>query len=145
MANLCFQRITPVAQNVNDGNANVYFTAFNLAGLVDKPALLLMEVQGVEFGHNFVTMNHQDQVDRPTLNGLTTDSAAGVLDENFVDRILPSGDSSNFALTIFRVKPVLKATGNILGVHTRNSSGGTDGNRDDFRVDRIFLLYSGSD
>jgi hypothetical protein len=145
MANLCFQRITPVAQNVNDGNANVYFTPFNLAGFVDKAALLLMEIQGVEFDHNFVTMNHEDQVDRNTLNGLSTDSAAGVLDENFVDRILPSGGSTDFALTIFRVKPILRATGNILGVHTRNSSGDTSGNRDDFRVDRIFILYSGSD
>jgi hypothetical protein len=148
MANLCFQRIQPVAKVVGDDAGavpDVYFNPFNLSGLVDKAALLLMEVRNVEFAHNFVSMNHQDQVDRPTLNGLTTDNAAGVLDENFVDRILPSGDNQNFALTIFRVKPVLRATGNILGVHSRNSGGGTSGNSDDFTVDRIFLIYSGSD
>jgi hypothetical protein len=148
MANLCFRAITPVAQNVGDEAGavpDVYFSPFNLFGLVDKAALLLMEIRGVELGNNFVSMNHQDQVDRPTLNGLTTDNAAGVLDENFVDRILPSGDNQNFALTILRVRPVLRPTGNVLGVHSRNSSGGTTGNRDDFRVDRIFLIYSGSD
>jgi hypothetical protein len=151
MANLCFKAITPVAQNVGDDPgtgavANLYFRPFSLSGLVDRnPALLLMEIRGVEFSNNFVSMNHQDQVDRETLQGLTTDNAAGVLDENFVDRILPSGDNQNWALTLLRVNPVLRPTRNILGIHSRNSTGGTTGARDDFRVDRIFLIYSGSD
>jgi hypothetical protein len=148
MANLCFQRIQPVAQNVGDeagSVTDVYFHPFTLPGLVDKTALLLMEIRHVQFGHNFVSMNHKDKIDKPTLNDSTTGDAAGVLEENFVDRILPSGGDPNWTLTIFRVKPVLKPTGNILGVHSRDSSGGTSGNRDDFRVDRIFLIYSGSD
>jgi hypothetical protein len=148
MANLCFQRIQPVAQNVGDDNGavpDVYFNPFNLSGLVDKPALLLMQVRNVEFDHNFVSINHMDQVDRQALNGLTTGNAAAVLDDNFVDRILPSGDNQDWTLAIFRVKSVLRPTGNVLGIHSRNASGGTSGNRDDFRVDRIFLIYSGSD
>jgi hypothetical protein len=148
MANLCFQRIQPVAQNVGDDNGavpDVYFNPFSLSGFVDKPALLLMQVKNVEFDHNFVSINHTDQVDRQALNGLTTGNAAAVLDDNFVDRILPSGDNQDWTLAIFRVKSVLRATGNVLGIHSRSSSGGTSGNRDDFRVDRIFLIYSGSD
>jgi hypothetical protein len=145
MANLCFKRITPVAQNVTDEQPNVYFNEFGLSGLVDKTALLLMQVKSVEKGKNFVSINHTDQVDTATLNSLTTDNAIGVLDDNFVDVILPTGDNNNWALQIFRVKDVLRPSGNVLGVHSRNSSGGTSGDRDDFRVDRIFLIYSGSD
>lgn len=142
MANLCFRTIREGSVTLNDAAPNFYSSSFDLSGFVDRPAILLMEVSNVEFGDNFVTINAPDHA---ALNGLTTDNAAAVLDEKFVGRILPSGDNTNWSLTIFRVKPELKATNNVLGVHSRNSSGATSGNRDDFKIARAILIYTGSD
>jgi len=142
MANLCFRTIREGSETLNDAAPNFYSSAFNLTGFVDRTALLLMEISGVEFTNNFVTINAPDHA---ALNGLTTDNAAAVLDDKFVGRILPSGDNANWAMTIFRVKPELLAAGNVLGVHARNSGGGTSGNRDDFKIARAFLIYTGSD
>lgn len=142
MANLCFRTIKEGSVTLNDAAPNFYSDVFNLSGFVDRPALLLMEVSNVEFENNFVTINPPDHA---ALNGLSTDNAKAVLDDKFVGRILPSVENTSWSLTIFRVKPELTAANNVLGVHSRNTSGGASGNRDDFKIARVFLIYTGSD
>lgn len=147
MANLCFRTILHGEVLLGDdwpnpARLNWYSSPFDLSGFVDRPALLLMEIRGVDEKENFVTINAPDQA---ALNGLDTADAAAVLDDKFVGRILRNKSDDAWALTIFRVKAELKATGNVLGIHSRNAGGGLTGNRDDFAICRIFLLYTGSD
>jgi hypothetical protein len=150
MANLGFKVIPLLAGNeqgpvtLNQSRPNFYSQPFNLSGFLDLPALLFMETQGITLIRNFVTINAPDH---QTLNNMSPDDAARVLGDKFVGQLLPAA-SPGWFLRMFPVKAELVAEGNILGIHSRNPSGGIGdigGPIDDFLISRVVLIYSASD
>jgi len=66
-------------------------------------------------------------------------------EDYFVDRIIEN-DSDIWNLQIVRVPSGgLRAADNILGIHSRNANGEAAGDRNNFSVARIFLIYFGSE
>lgn len=139
MAFLRFKLIREGSVNLKDDKPN-WYGGFPLLDLVDESALLMMQISGVQYAHNFVTINAPNQA---ALDGLDTDDAIAVLEDKFVGKILPC-DATNWSMAHFRVKAELQSPFSTLGVHSRNASGGTSGNPDDFKICRVYLLYPAS-
>lgn len=151
MANLTFRSIlSRGSRRLGDNNLtpdvfDVFFDDINLSGFVNLPALLIVAARGVKFEKNFITVNAP--------NGVTSQSYEEAQEEDyFVSNMLRTPETSNttsengWTLQIHRIgSDKLRATGNVLGIHTRNKDGETEGGRDNFDVARIFLLYFGSE
>lgn len=55
--------------------------------------------------------------------------------------VSPSRDSWNGNIILLEPRHHLRATGNILHIEARNSSGETGGNIDDFIIDNVVIMY----
>lgn len=146
MANLTFRSILAsgsrgLGEGAGSGGVDrfdLFIENIDLSGFQDIPALLLLAATDVDNGKNFITLN------APA--GVTGQSYEDARDEDyFVGRILEN-PSDTWILQIARVASgKLNAANNVLGIHSRNADGEPAGNRDNFAVARIFLVYFGSE
>lgn len=116
--------------------------SINLPGFVDLPALLMIATKKADYGRNFITFN-APPLENPW--GVQWQGYEDARDEDyFVSRILRN--SGNTWIEQFHRVPggLLTGSGDILGIHARNEDGEPSGNRDNFSVARIFLLYFAS-
>lgn len=141
MAKLWFKRILNSSVILSDAAPNWYSSAFTLPGLVDDRALLMMHTNNVHYDNNFVTINAPD---RAAVNGADRATVQAFLDDKFVGTLLRQTEGG-WTQTTMRVEAELVAGNNTLGIHCRNQNGGTDGNRDDIAVQRIYILYPKAD
>ena len=145
MANLAFQAILatghremgefqgPEKQAVYD----VLFKDIDLPGFVDHPALVVLAAKNVDYEKNFITINAPPEALDQSYDEVRN---AGY----FVWRVLPN-PSDSWILQIHQIDGHhLKATGNVLGIHSRDIDGERAGVHDTFSVARLFILYSSS-
>lgn len=145
MANLAIQAILatghremgefqgPEKKSVYD----VLFPNIDLPGFVAQPALIVLAVRNVDYEKNFITINAP-----PEAIDQSYDEVRG--SGYFVWRILPN-PSDSWILQVHQIEgSKLKATGNVLGIHSRDIDGGRAGIHDTFSVARLFMLYSSS-
>jgi hypothetical protein len=138
---------------LNDNSPDAYSSSVSISWSSPLPvhALLLMQIQEVEFDNNFVTFNvPETPEDEAEVAELDTDRAQSRLavpnEADFLGRILPSAttrnpdaDHLNWSTAIF---PITVRPGNHrVGVHSRNSDGKPFGSRDHFSVARAVLVY----
>lgn len=144
MANLTFRTIKASGSTAVKGN--FYFENINLSNFVDLPALLVIMTRNVDFENNFITINAaKTEVWHKSYTEATTQGY-------FVARIL-SNPSSTWIPQLHRIDAgKLKATGNILGIHTREQAGGVyhgdlgpATTHDEILITRLFLAYFGSE
>jgi hypothetical protein len=111
---------------------------FDLSGFVDGAALLFLMTQGNNAKLNFITLNAPTSVSGQSYQDAKDEAY-------FVDRIIEN-DSDIWNLQIVRVPSGrLTVADNKLGIHSRNTNGEVAGDRDNFSVARIFLIYFGSE
>lgn len=145
MANLAFQAILatrhremgefqgPEKKSVYD----VLFTDIDLPGFVERPALLVLATKLVDYEWNFITINAPPEaVDQSYNEARNTDY--------FVWRVL-TNPSDSWILQVHQIEGnQLKASGNVLGIHSRDIDGGHAGVHDTFSVARLFIVYASS-
>jgi hypothetical protein len=145
MAGLTFQSILATgSRELGDakgpGGAGVFdcfLDPFDLPDFVDRPALLILATRNVKLENNFITINAPYEV------GSLGHEAAKEKDY-FVWNVLPN-PGETWVLQMHQVPAGrLRATHNVLGIHTRNEKGQQARVRDDFAVARIFLVYFAS-
>ena len=145
MAGLTFQSILATgSREVGDakgpGGAGVFdyfLDSFDLPDFVDHPALLILATKNVKLEKNFITINASDEV-------RSLDHEDARQKDYFVWRVLPN-PSDTWVLQMHQIPAGrLRATQNVLGIHTRNEKGQQARVRDDFAVARIFLVYFAS-
>jgi hypothetical protein len=146
MAGLTFQSILATgSRELGDakgpGGAGVFdlfFENIELPGFVDRPALIILAASSVDHQKNFITINAPPEVVQQSFDEVQNR-------DYFVWRVLPNpGDT--WVLQMHQIGPgKLKATGNVLGIHTRNENGEQARTRDDFAVARLFLVCHGSE
>jgi hypothetical protein len=146
MANLNFQSVLATgSRELGDargpegaGMFDLFFDNIDLPGFVDHPALIVLATKNVILDKNFVTVNPPPEVTRQSFEEAS--QAA-----HFVWRVLPN-PSDIWILQMHQIPGGrLKATKNVLGIHTRNEKGHQARVRDSFAVARIFLVYSASE
>jgi hypothetical protein len=146
MANLTFQSVLATgSREIGDakgpkgaGMFDLFFDNIDLPGFVDHPALLLLATKNVVLDKNFITINAPPEVTRQSFEEAS--NAA-----HFVWRVLPN-PSDIWILQVHQIPAGrLKATDNVLGIHTRNEKGQPARVRDNFAVARVFLVYSASE
>ena len=145
MAGLTFQSILATgSKELGDakgpGGAGVFdlfFENIDLPGFVDLPALIILAVKSVDLQKNFITINAPPEVVQQGFDEVQNR-------DYLVWRVLPN-PSDTWVLQMHQIAPgKLKATGNVLGIHTRNEKGQQARTRDDFAVARLFLVYHAS-
>jgi hypothetical protein len=120
------------------GVFDLFFENIELPGFADRPALIILAAKNVDLQKNFITINAPPEV-------VTQSFDEAEREEYFVWRVLPNpGDT--WVLQMHQIPSgKLKATGNVLGIHTRSEKGEQARTRDDFAVARIFLVYHASE
>jgi hypothetical protein len=145
VAGLTFQSILATgSQELGDakgpggaGLFDLFFNNIDLPGFLDRPALLLLATRNVDLDMNFISVNAPAEV--------TTQSYEQAKEQDyFVWRILPNPSDTWILQTHMIPGGKLKATGNAIGIHTRNEQGRQARVRDTFAVARIFIVYHGS-
>lgn len=145
MAGLTFQSVLATgSRELGDakgpGGAGVFdlfFENIELPGFVDLPALVVLATKSVDYDKNFITVNAPPDVVQQGF-----DEVEG--SDCFIWRVLPN-PSETWILQMHQIAPgKLKASGNVLGIHTRNVKGEQSRTRDDFTVARLFLIYHAS-
>ena len=145
MANLTFRSILPTGQRLlgegqgPDGGDrfDVFIDNIDLSQFEDEAALLVLAARAVDNGRNFITVNAPPEVSRQSEEDAQSETY-------YVGRVLEN-PSETWIPQVVRIAPgKLRASNNVLGIHTRNGDGVPAGNRDDFAVARIFLIYFGS-
>jgi hypothetical protein len=145
MAGLTFQSILPTGSRElgdakgpgGEGVFDLFFENIDLPGLVDRPALIILAVKNAEFQKSFMTINASSEV-------VEQGFEQAEKRDYFIWRVLPN-PSDTWVLQMHQIAPgMLKATGNVLGIHTRNEKGEQARTRDDFAVARLFLVYHAS-
>jgi hypothetical protein len=143
MAGLAFQAILATGSRAlgdakgpgGEGIFDVFFENIDLPGFVASPALLVLSARNVDLENNFITINAPPEVKYQSFDEA---NSAGY----FVWRVLPN-PSDTWILQVHQVgSEKLRATGNVLGIHTRNTKGEQARVRDSFSVARLFIVYS---
>jgi hypothetical protein len=120
------------------GMFDLFFENIDLPGFVDLPALVVLATKHVELEKNFITINAPTEVNRQSFDEVSETGC-------FVWRVLPN-PSDTWILQMHQINSgKLKATGNLLGIHTRNDKGEQARIRDSFAVARVFLVYYSSE
>jgi|RhiMethySRZTD1v2_1073278.scaffolds.fasta_scaffold2701324_1 hypothetical protein len=121
-------------------NKNV-FLEFTLNNPPDDSAaaLLILAAKDVHEERSYITIN-MDRHSTAENDDLNFEVASK--QEFFVSRILSTG--STYSTQIHRIAPgrLRKGEMNWIGLHARAADGTTNGNKDDFEVARIFLVYT---
>jgi hypothetical protein len=140
MANLRFQSV-PATGSRELGGAkgpggagmfDLFFENIELPGFVVLPALIVLAAGNVELEKSFITVNAPTQVNRESFDEVSGTGCS-------VWPVLPN-PSATWILQMHRINQgKLTATGNVLGIHTRNDNGEQARIRDSFAVARIFL------
>jgi hypothetical protein len=146
MANLSFQSVLATgSRELGDakgsggaGMFDLFFENINLPGFVDLPALIILATKNVVLGKNFITINAPTEVSRQSFDEVSNT-------DWFVWRVL-ANPTDTWILQMHQINSgILKITGNVLGIHTRNDKGEQARIRDTFAVARIFLVYHSSE
>ena len=143
MANLTFRTILATgSRSLGEGEGNgdafdVFLPPKSLSNLENRPGLLLFMTRQVNVGKNFITINAPAQV-----SGQSYEEAKE--EDYFAERIVEN-PSDTWILQIARVRSDALSDTITVGFHSRNEDGEPGGNRDNFDVARIFLLYFGSE
>jgi hypothetical protein len=142
MSNLSFQSILSTgSRELGDakgpggaGIFDLFFENIDLPGFVDRPALIYLATRNVNLEKNFITINAPaDVINRGYEEVKNADC--------FVWRVLPN-PSDTWVLQMHQIEAGrLKATNNVLGMHTRNETGEQARVRDSFAVARVFIMY----
>jgi hypothetical protein len=120
------------------GVFDLFFENIELPGFVDRPALIILAAKSVDLQKSFITINAPSEVVQQSFDEVEKR-------DYFVWRVLPN-PSDTWVLQMHQISPgKLKATGNVLGIHTRNEKGEQESTRDDFAVARLFLVYHASE
>ena len=121
-----------------EGVFDLFFEGIELPGFTDHPALLILAAKNVDMQKSFITINAPREVVRQSFDEVKDT-------DYFVWRVLPNpGDT--WILQMHQIGTGrLKATGNVLGIHSRNQAGEQARTRDDFAVARLFLVYHASE
>lgn len=133
----------PAGEIISHGNGAVAFSLENVDR--SKPALLQFMTAGVEFTKSFVTWSYDSHPAPPQFYMWSyeqiLDHFAGTV---FAGRIIPNQRSStnSFTQQTFCIPPgQLTESQNLLGIHTRDAKGERVGNRDNFAIANIWILY----
>lgn len=143
MANLTFRSIFAAGSKTlgetasNPDVFDLFFPEKSLSNLAPGAGLLVFMTKRVNFEKNFITINAPAGVSNQSYNEARDE-------EYFVGRIVEN-PTTTWIPQIVRVPSDALSDRVQVGFHTRNSNGETDGNRDDFDISRIFLLYFGSE
>lgn len=105
--------------------------------MAQEAGILVFMTKGVENAENFITINAPAEVSNQSYDE-TKD------EDYFVGRVVEN-PSQTWIPQIVRVPSTALSNSITVGFHARNSNGETSGNRDDFDVARVFLLYFGSE
>ena len=149
MANLAFRSILAGgSRDLGEGAGprgndrfDLQFRTFGLSEFVDLPALLVLATKKVNLEWNFITIN---AVPDGWVDAIESSFEDASDEDWYLGRILPN-PSDTWILQVHRVPSgKLKAANNVLGIHSRNKNGEPAGNRDNFSVARVFLVYFGS-
>lgn len=145
MASLAFQAILAtghreMGESLGPERKPIYdvlFKDIDLPGFVDHPALVVLAVRNVDYEKNFITINAP-----PEALDQSYDEARN--SGYFVWRVFPN-PSDSWILQVHQIDGnKLKATGNVLGIHSRDINGEHAGLCDAFAVARLFVLYYSS-
>lgn len=138
-----------LGESVTSGTGKNTFIPIPLPSppVVSDAALLILAARNVHEERSYITINmqgldpkHPDNVAK----NVDLSFAAAKDQPYFISRILSTG--SHFVTQVYRVPNGRLIDGpNFLGIHSRAADGTTNGNRDDFEVARIFLVYSTPD
>ena len=123
------------SRELSDSHKND-FIDFSLSEAPDNSAaaLLIIAAKNVNEERNFITIN-SGNIDDDTSFDEAEDQPY------FVCRFTSTG--STFTTQVHRIAPGrLQNGGNSLGIHARAADGSTSGNKDDFEVARVFLVYT---
>jgi hypothetical protein len=90
----------------------------------DEAAVLMFQSRDVDSSRNIITIN-----DRPVLEGIP----GGI-------PVSPDKNTWNGNVMLIGAR-ILRASGNVLHIESRNTSGGSGGNIDDFILDNVVVMY----
>lgn len=141
MAGLAFKSVLPTGRKELGDLVEIYdffFDGFDLPGLVDAPAIIVLAARNVQLAQNFITVNAPPE-------SASMSFAEAKQSECFIWRILPN-PTENWILQVHQINPgKLKPAGNVLGFHSRDVNGEPAPGSDNFAIARIFVIYYSSE
>ena len=138
MASLVFRSILSTGtRDLGDGEPDQFFSDINLSDHEHLPALLLLETKNVSFLKNFISINAVPE------DVMGTDYERSRDEYYFAQRLLENPTDNWVLQVVYIPAGHLREDNNRLGIHSRNEQGNASGNRDNFCVCRIFLIYFG--